>query len=306
MMQSKPSLSSISKVLKNEAMFYFNSRFIVLVVAFILALIMLVNNDILYIILFLVALVIEIYVWWFHKKGNEYYRSSREAAKLALLKNSLGKQSGEFNVYIEKSIKDFYGKFKSKKLIQKAEQLDKDYEKNPYFASNKFPSNLRFLENLHENAFFSGNLCQMSVNWEHKVHKQDLQIFSVLFSMFFLFIILAIYWNQSLPTWSVAIIFKIIMVFYTIVIYGELMAISSWETTSDVCHKVEQRLDEIRKNKLSNSKDELNLDILLAALGDYEAAMVNAPPIPKHIWDLNRENLNRQWEERQNSYKSEV
>jgi hypothetical protein len=226
------------------------------------------------------AMITEILAWWFRNKGEHYHRLSRELMRRAMLFNAFGKFDESLDVT------DLLNSFGEKKLTQKAEQLDEkfrypeDYYKPPANPQSKEKT---LLDNLQESAFWSKHLFEIAA--QRTIWLLLLISFAVIFVVF-LIEPLMIYQDVSL-------IPKIIVVFLAFVIADELSTAFAWREAVNRCDAVDRRVE-----KILAEGNEPSQEAILAIFSDYAVATAAAPPIPKHIYEAERDRLNESWDDR--------
>jgi hypothetical protein len=271
-MQSKPSLPALAKAGSEIAQFYFNSRRAAYFGALFVALLMLLPIGVFAYGLAVVAMITEILAWWFRNKGEHYHRLSRELMRRAMLFNAFGKSDESLDVT------DLLNSFGEKKLTQKAEQLDEKFHYPEFYYQSK-----KLLDNIQESAFWSKHLFEIAA--QRTIWLLVLISFAVIFIVF---LIEPLVINQD-----ISLIPKIIVVFLAFVIADELSTAFAWREATNRCDAVDRRLE-----KILAEVNEPSQEVILAIFSDYAVATAAAPPIPKHIYEAERNRLNESWKSR--------
>lgn len=276
-MCSQPSLPALAKAGSEIAQLYFSRRRIAHFGALGASLILLfLSNPIIVYGLTTIALLIEIVAWWLRYQGEYYHRLSREIIGLARLEDAFGKQGD--SLYTTDLLYRF-----GKGLEQRARQLDKIFSnKGGYYTSDQSQGEARFVENLQESAFFSKHLYNVAARRTFK-----------LVGLVSLFVILSVFLIApvALPHEKIILIPKLALILLAFVISDELGSAIAWKTAADCSEEVDQYLEKVKQSNLSQV-------VMLTMLGNYVTATAAAPPIPKHIYELERERLGKLWNDR--------
>lgn len=275
-MYSQSSLPAQAKAGSEIAQFYFSGRRIAHFGALGISLILLfLSNTLLIYGVTVVALLIEIVAWWLRYRGEYYHRLSRELIRWARLEDAFGKQGD--SLYITDLLYQF-----GKKLDQRATQLDKLFSNGGgYYTSDQSKGEARFVENLQESAFFSKHLYSIAAH----------RTFGLVGLVSLFFIIIFLIAPLILPHERIILIPKLALILLAFVISDELGSAIAWKTAADCSNEVDQHLEKVKQSKLSQ-------EVLLTALGNYATATAAAPPIPKHIYESERERLGNLWNDR--------
>jgi hypothetical protein len=269
--QLQPSLPALAKAGSEVAQTFFYRRRLANFGALGVGLLLLfISNPLVVYGLAVMALFIQGLAWWIRYEGDNYHRFSRELTKWGLLEDALGEPTDSLSVT---DILCHLGK----QLEQTAHQLDEKYQ-GKYYDSVQAPGNVRLLENLQESAFFSKHLYNTAA---HRTLWLLVAICGIAILMVF-FIIPAVSIDKA------QLIPNLIVVFLTLVISDELSFIIAWRSAAICSEEVVQRLERVKNTNLSQT-------VLFAELGNYAAATVAAPPVPKHIFEAHREHLNQLW-----------
>jgi hypothetical protein len=271
-MQSKPSLPALAKAGSEIAQIYFNRRRVAYFGALFVALLMLLPIGVFAYGLAVVAMITEILAWWFRNKGEHYHSLSRELMRRAMLFNAFGKSEESLDVT------DLLNSFGEEKLTQKASLLDEKFHYPEEYYMGK-----KLLDNLQESAFWSKHLFEIAAR----------RTFWLLLLIFFAVIVVVLLIAPLVINQAVSLIPNIILVFLAFVIADELSTAFAWQEAVNRCDALDRRLE-----KILAKGNEPSQEVILAIFSDYAVATAAAPPIPKDIYEAERDHLNESWDNR--------
>ena len=274
-MTFKPSLPAYAKILNKRSLVYLFVRQILHIIALSVVVVsMLLPIETVdtywFYILATIAMSIEFLAWWFRYLGERNHRRSSKLMRLGLLFDAFGKLS-------DNSIEIMNSFDVSGRIRKRAEKLDKEWEKsNPNFFASEAPVGVvRLLENLQESAFFSNRLCD----------KASQYIFWIL-GYIFINIIIAFFVFFDGNVWFP----MVIVLLFVFVIADELSFAFAWREAAVHFDDIFNHLNVILKSEPDC------LEIILSILCDYQIATVIAPPVPRYVYFLHRDKLNKEWD----------
>lgn len=276
---NSPSLPALAKAGSEQAQNYFNYHRLAHLIALLLSLFMLLlkHYDLLIYSLAVIAVLAEVFAWWFRYKEEHYHHLSRELMRRAILADGFGKTGNTQEiVHLRQSFDDPL-------FIQRAAQFDQLYQDGGgYFTSDFSPGSARFLDNLQESACWSSYLYRIIARRTFWII--GLVLLTVMIIVFAIIPVVA--------AGNISIIPKLFSVLFIFWLADELTTGLAWWEAADSATQVDRRVGDLLKSQNAP------LEELLAVFGDYAVATAAAPPIATRFYKQHRKQLNELWEQR--------
>jgi hypothetical protein len=203
--------------------------------------------------------------------SSRHYESAEEIRRIAVLKDGLGMEPSELR------------KAEIVSRVGSGPAPDRIFV-GKYFASEKPPGVLRFLDDVSESAF-----------WTHKVASFTarailvLVLFGAAVSVFSLLGLV----GAGLPATRLKIVGEAVVVTLGFVVTGELLLLSLqyFALSENAFRKMAAASTQVE----SNGADR---DAAILLFGEYNCALAGAPPLPTFIYKLLLDKLNAAWDAR--------
>ncbi len=151
----------------------------------------------------------------------------------------------------------------------------------PYYDSKLAKGARRLADIITESVFFTKNL-------SGTVAKILLTIFLILFGLSIFCLYLLIFSDYAKE--SSVVMAKCIAVLMIYFLSGDIAYLwRRYSSLSNACRQIEKKSDELRRSELAST------EAVMKIMDDYNCAVIQAPPLPGIIYQMNRNRLNEAW-----------
>jgi hypothetical protein len=224
----------------------------------------------------LLALGVQVCSWIFRDKAGKFHSNGEEGRTHGLSLNALGstEERLELNKWLSR--------------VTNASGQTPEPAASDYFASNSPIGMRRLCDHLQENAF-----------WNMHQYQKTAAHYSKILGIFAGITVASVLVAIPLASGGGSLIFARVLVsaLASGAALTQFSEVRSWRSAEAKSERLDNRLDSLS----SFSEEELRQDKLgtiLAVYGDYRVTTASAPPIPKWLYDREKDRLNELWSRR--------